>query len=94
MRTLRPILAGHIVIIHMVKTNKNLNKTKNKLKCNNMKRRNRIIIVFATAAVTFGILWFTLGAENFNRGYRHHNEHWEHHHHSDSHGDLDTNSDE
>ena len=59
-----------------------------------MKRRNRIIIVLATAAVTFGTLWFTLGAENFNRGYRHHNEHWEHHHHCDSNDNSETNPDE
>jgi hypothetical protein len=59
-----------------------------------MKRRNRIVIVFATATVTFGILWLTMGAENFNRGNKLHHEHWEHHHHSDSHDNAETNWDE
>ena len=59
-----------------------------------MKRRNRIVILFATAAITFGILWLTLGAENFNRGYRHHHEHWEHHHHYDNHDNAETRSDD
>jgi hypothetical protein len=59
-----------------------------------MKSRNRIVIVFATAAVTFGMFWLTLGAEKFNRGYRHHFEHWEHHHHCDNHDNLEPNSDE
>ena len=59
-----------------------------------MKRRNRIVIVLATAAVTFGMLWFTLGAENFNRGYRHHYKHWEHHHHPDNQNNVETNSDD
>ena len=58
-----------------------------------MKRRNRIVVVFAIAAVTFGILWLTLGAENFNRGYRHHYEYWEHHHHSESHDNAETKTD-
>ena len=57
-----------------------------------MKRRNRIITFFATAVITFGTLWITLGAENFNRGYRHH-AHWEHHHHCDGHDDVEPKTD-
>ena len=59
-----------------------------------MKRRNRIVIVLSTAAVTFGVLWLSLGAENFNRGYRHHYEHWERHHHPDNHDSVEINSDD
>ena len=58
-----------------------------------MKKKNKIITVFATAAITFGTLWITLGEEGFNRGHRHHHAHWEHHH-CDNHEDIQADSNE
>lgn len=33
-----------------------------------MHRRSRFLVGLATAAITFGCLWFTVGAPHFNRG--------------------------
>jgi hypothetical protein len=57
---------------------------------NKMKKKNKVITVFATAAITFGTLWITLGEESFNRGFRHHHVQWEHHHHCDYHDDMQS----
>lgn len=35
-----------------------------------MHRRSRFLVGLATAAITFGCLWFTMGPEHFNRGHR------------------------
>jgi hypothetical protein len=35
-----------------------------------MHRRSRFLVGLATAAITFGCLWFTLGPSQFNRGQR------------------------
>lgn len=35
-----------------------------------MHKRSGFIVGLATAAVTFGCLWFTLGPAHFNRGHR------------------------
>lgn len=35
-----------------------------------MHRRSRFLVGLATAAITFGCLWFTMGADNFNRGHK------------------------
>lgn len=58
-----------------------------------MKKKNKIITVFATAAITFGTLWITLGEESFNRGHRHHYAHWEHHH-CDNHDEVQPETDD
>ena len=34
------------------------------------KRRNGFLIGLATAIITFGCLWFSLGADHFNRGHK------------------------
>ena len=34
-----------------------------------MHRRSRFLVGLATAAITFGSLWFTLGPSHFNRGH-------------------------
>jgi hypothetical protein len=35
-----------------------------------MYRKSRFLIALATAAITFGSLWFTLGSDHFNCGHR------------------------
>ena len=35
-----------------------------------MHRKSRFLVGLATAAITFGSLWFTLGPSHFNRGHR------------------------
>lgn len=35
-----------------------------------MHRRSRFLVGLATAAITFGCLWFSLGADHFNRGHK------------------------
>jgi hypothetical protein len=35
-----------------------------------MHRRGRFIVGLATAAITFGCLWLSLGAGHFNRGHK------------------------
>jgi len=35
-----------------------------------MYRKSRFLVGLATAAITFGSLWFTLGPSHFNRGHR------------------------
>jgi hypothetical protein len=35
-----------------------------------MHRRSGFIVALATAAITFGSLWFSMGPEHFNRGQR------------------------
>lgn len=35
-----------------------------------MHRKSKFLVVLATAAITFGSLWFALGSDHFNRGHR------------------------
>jgi len=35
-----------------------------------MHRKSRFLVGLATAAITFGCLWFSLGADHFNRGHK------------------------
>jgi hypothetical protein len=39
-------------------------------KNNIMYRKSRFLVGLATAAITFGSLWFGKGSEHFNRGHR------------------------
>lgn len=41
-----------------------------------MHRKSRFIVALAIATITFGTLWLTMGADQFNRGHRlYENEH-------------------
>ena len=55
-----------------------------------MKKRTKIITFFTTAALTFGMLWLTLGPDHFNQRYRHYHDHWEHHHPYDNQDNQDV----
>lgn len=35
-----------------------------------MHRRSRFLVSLGVAAITFGCLWFSMGAEHFNRGHK------------------------
>jgi len=56
-----------------------------------MKKKHKIITVFATAAFTFGVLWITLGADHFNKGHRHY---YEQYHNCDYQPDVESNANE
>lgn len=43
-----------------------------------MKKKQKIVTVFATAAFTFGVLWMSLGADHFNKRHRHYYEQYQH----------------
>ncbi len=56
-----------------------------------MKKKHKIITVFATAAFTFGVLWMTLGADHFDKRHRHY---YEQHHKCDYQPDVESNANE
>ena len=88
MRRSKLILADHIVITITVKAKIKRKTIQTRIKNNKMKKKNKIITVFATAAITFLTLWITLGEEKFNRGNKHYHDHWAYHHHCDNHDDI------
>lgn len=93
MRITKPILAGRTASIITAKAGIKRKIIQRRINFNNMHRRNKLITVFAAAAISFGTLWVTLGEEGFNRGYRHHHANWEHHHHHcDYHEDAESES--
>ena len=55
-----------------------------------MKKQHKIITVLITAALTFGALWTTLGADQFSKRHRHYYEQ----HHNCDHEDVETKSEE
>jgi hypothetical protein len=46
------------------------NQVTNLKKTIKMHRKSRFLVALAIAAITFGTLWLTLGADQFNRGHR------------------------
>jgi hypothetical protein len=87
MKNLKPLLVGHIVDIISTNIKISLNKQINKT----MKKKHKIITVFASAAITFGALWMTLGADHFNKRHRYH---YEQYYNCDDQADVESNDNE
>ena len=85
MKNLKPILAGLIVdiVLRNIKISliNQINKT--------MKKKHKIATVLATAVLTFGMLWATLGADDFNKRHRHF---YGHYHNCEYHSDIKSNA--
>ena len=59
-----------VMDVVQVTPKKRNNRVINPLKINKMHRKSRFLVGLATAAITFGCLWFSMGADHFNRGHK------------------------